>query len=71
MSELPKQKELVFARVGLIFGFTLFSIVAINAYIAGVSAFAIVALAAASAFCLWAAVFASDKIAMLFGQWLP
>ena len=71
MPELPTQKELAVARGGLVIGFFLFFFATISAYSSGASLLIVLALGIVTGLCLWAAVFAGEKIAVALGQWFP
>lgn len=65
-----KRDELI-ARTGLVLAFFVFLIASISAFQSGVKPVVTVVVGFIAVFCLWAAVFASQRIAILVGRWLP
>jgi hypothetical protein len=72
MSETPKQrKNVVIARAGLVLGFFVFFLTAGAAHSSGAAVLVTMAIGSIAGLCLWAAIFASEKVALFLGRWLP
>jgi hypothetical protein len=65
-----KRKE-VMARAGLVLAFFIFLISTVAAFQSGAQPVVTVVLGIITVFCLWAAIFASERVAVTLGRWLP
>ncbi len=69
--DTQKSKQEVLARAGLILSFFMFIIVAVVAFSSGASGFVVLVLSVCAALLLWAAIFASQKVALVLGRFFP
>ena len=64
-------KNVVIARAGLVLVFFVFFIAARSAAAAEATPLVVLLFGIPAALCLGAAIFASEKVAMFLGRWLP
>jgi hypothetical protein len=69
--DTQKSKQEVLARAGLILSFFMFIIVIVVAFSSGASSFVVLVLSICAALLLWAAIFASQKVALVLGRFFP
>ena len=69
--DAQKSKQEVLARTGLVLSFFMFMLVAVVAFSSGASGFVVLVLSVCAALLLWAAVFASQKVALVLGRFFP
>ena len=66
-----RKKDEIIARAGLVLAFFVFLIAPISAFQSGAKPVVTVVVGIIAVFFLWAAIFASQRIAILIGRWLP
>lgn len=66
-----KSKQVILVRAGLVLSFFMLLLGAVIAFFSGVSAFVVLGLGACAALLLWAAMFASQKAALVLGRFFP
>ena len=72
MSQVTARKrDAIIARAGLLLAFFVFLIAAIAAFQSGARPVVTVVVGIIAVFCLWTAIFANQRIAILVGRWLP
>lgn len=69
--DAQKSKQEVLARTGLVLSFFMFMLVAVVAFASGASGFVVSVLSVCAALLLWAAIFASQKVALVLGRFFP
>lgn len=72
MPQTPvRKKDEIIARAGLLLMFFVFLIAVLSAYHSGANRVVTAVFGVIAVICLWAAIFASHRIAILVGRWLP
>lgn len=71
IQDTHKSKQEVLARAGLVLSFFIFMLVAVAAFSTDASGFVILVLSVCSVLSLWAAIFASQKVALVLGRFFP
>lgn len=66
-----KSKQEVLARAGLVLSFFVFMLIAVAAFSTGASGFVVLVLSVCAILSLWAAIFASQKVALVLGRFFP
>ena len=69
--DTQKSKQEILARAGLVLSFFMFMLGAIVAFSSGASSFVVLGLSVCAALLLWAAIFASQKVALVLGRFFP
>ena len=69
--DTQKSKQEVLARAGLILSFFMFMLGAVVAFSSGANSFVVLFLSVFAALLLWAAIFASQKVALVLGRFFP
>ena len=69
--DTQKAKQEILARAGLVLSFFMFMLGAVVAFSSGASGFVVLILSICAALLLWAAMFASQKAALVLGRLFP
>jgi hypothetical protein len=69
--DTQKSKQEVLARAGLILSFFIFMFCAVVAFSSGASGFVVFVLSVCAVLLLWAAIFASQRVALVLGRFFP
>ena len=66
-----RKKDEIIARAGILLVFFVFLIAFLSAYHSGANRVVTAVFGVIAVFCLWAVIFASRRIAIFVGTWLP
>jgi uncharacterized integral membrane protein len=69
--DTQKSKQEILARAGLVLSCFMFSIGAVVAFFSGTSALVVVILSICAVLMFWAAIVASQKVALVLGRFFP